>query len=82
MSWIIWVSILIVLLIIVLLIGLSLAAWADGYYSVKSEKRGPLIMCQKHGPISERATMDWLGMQTCALCFHEKLGQGERGELG
>lgn len=82
MSWVIWVSIITVIVVVLAIVMVASAAWAEGYYSVRKEKRGPLLFCNKHGPISEKATINWLGAESCALCFHERMQQGERGELG
>ncbi len=77
MMWVI-IVILILLTLVVVFIGLAVLL---GYYEVKKEPRGPMMMCNIHGPISERAIIEWLGQKTCGLCFHKKSRDAEKGML-
>lgn len=79
---IVWVIIAVLITLVIILVGIGIIAWIIGYYEVRSEPRGPMLLCDTHGPINDDKTVEFVGVKYCILCFHEKNKLAEKGILG
>jgi hypothetical protein len=73
----------VIVLVAVATLGLLYLGYVvlSAYLGVKASPREPMFLCPKHGPIREKGIIDFFGTPYCGLCFHERLGAAERGEL-
>ena len=54
---------------------LAVRAWI----AVKATPREEMFWCSKHGAIRSSGTIEFIGVRSCGLCFHETMRRAERG---
>jgi hypothetical protein len=71
-------------LVVTLLAGLSLymvitvvASWL----STKAAPRVDMFLCDIHGPIPREGVIKFMDMDTCGICFHERMRKAEKGQF-
>ncbi len=61
----------------VYLVVTIVVSWAK----TKSAPKVDMYLCNVHGPIPREGVISFLGADSCAICFHERLKKAERGLL-
>lgn len=59
------------------LIWLALGAWL----TVKTSPREDMYLCPKHGPLRKKNVISFGGLDSCPLCFHERMLSVENGRM-
>ncbi len=56
--------------------------WADAYLTTKAAPRKEMFWCDRHGAINKAHVIQFVGVDSCPTCFHERLSDAERGRIG
>lgn len=51
------------------------------FLSVKTAPREEMFICDKHGPLRKQHVISFAGIESCPICFHERMKTVEGGRL-